>query len=167
MILSPSLTKCRAALALAFVLTALPRHAWAAPGDKARITGLADVAFGTLNTASDQSISENVCAFSNSATGGYSVTATGSGGSGAFTLASGGSQLPYEVSWAGSANQSNGTALTSGTLISGFTSAATQQSCNSGPAASASLTVIIRAASLGSAMAGPYSGTLQITIAPE
>jgi hypothetical protein len=137
-----------------------------AASDKGRVTGLNDVTFGMLGTAGDQTNSQNVCAFSSSATNGYSVTATGDGPAGAFTLA-GPASLPYEVRWSDSANQTNGTALTAGAVSSGFTSSATQQTCNSGPPASASLTVIIRAASLGSALAGSYSGTLQVTISPE
>ena len=49
----------------------------------------------------------------------------------------------------------------------GLQSTASQQTCNSGPSTSASLTVVIRSATLTSAMAGSYIGTLQITIAPE
>ena len=159
--------KCGAALAAVIGLGTPSTPARAAPSDKARLSGLADVAFGTPSLAADQTISENVCAFSNSATNGYSVTANGSGSGSAFTLTTGAAQIPYEVRWAGTANQANGTALTAGTRVPGFISAATQQACGNGPAASATLTVIIRAAALGAAQAGSYSGTLQITIAPE
>ncbi|MBO0749786.1 MAG: hypothetical protein J2O44_05075 [Porphyrobacter sp.] len=165
MIRDSSVMKRAAALLGAACLGALSSPALAAPGDKARVTGFVDIAFGTL-TGADQSSSQSVCAFSNSATSGYSVTATGNGTGGAFTLA-GASPLPYEVRWAGTANQANGTALTAGVLSSGFTSAATQQACSSGPGPTATLTVTIRAAALGSARAGSYTGSLQITIAPE
>jgi hypothetical protein len=159
--------KCGAGLLLAVGLGSLSSPALAAPGDKARITGLADVAFGTVDPSFDQTSSQNVCAFSSSSTSGYSVTASGNGSGGAFTLASGANALDYEVRWAGAINQANGTALTANSIASGFISAATQQTCNSGPAASATLTVIVRAAALGAAGAGSYSGTLSITIAPE
>jgi hypothetical protein len=159
--------KCGAVLACALGAGFLPAPASAAPSDKVRLSGLADVAFGTIDPAADQTSSQNLCAFSNSSTGGYSVTASGSGSGGAFTLASAADELPYEVRWAGTTGQANGTAVTAGTIVSGFTSAASQQTCNSGPAASATLTVIVRATSLGSVQAGSYAGTLQITIAPE
>jgi hypothetical protein len=167
MISRSSALKCSAALVFAIATGVVPAPAWAAPSDKARLSGLADIAFGTINPAADQTSSENLCAFSNSNTGGYSVTASGSGSGGAFTLDSGADALPYEVRWAGAANQANGTALTAGGIVAGFTSAASQQTCNSGPPASATLTVIVRAAALGSVQAGSFSGTLQITIAPE
>lgn len=157
--------KCGAALA--FALAALSSPASAAPGDKVRISGLVDAAFGTLNTASDQSVRQNVCAFSNSATSGYSVTASGDGTAGAFTLAAGSFRLPYEVQWSGTTNQTTGTSLTAGATASGFTSSANNNGCNPSPSASATLIVIVRASALGSARAGSYSGTLSITLAPE
>lgn len=154
---------CAAGAALSGVI-ATPAHA---ASDKARLTGLSDAAFGLIGGTSDQSVSQSICVYSSTVTGGYSVTATGSGAGGVFELSSGGAQLSYEVLWADSANQTGGTALTAAAPMSGFTSAASQQTCNSGPIASASLTVVIRSATLTSAMAGSYSGTLQITIAPE
>lgn len=159
------LTKFGAALGLAVACGALSSSAHAA-NDKARISALADVAFGTVSTSTDTPMSQDVCAYSSSATNGYSVTATGSGGGGAFTLSSGAAQLPYDVLWADSVGQPNGTALTTGATASGFISTAGQQGC-SNPTASATLTVVIRAASLGSALAGSYTGSLQITIAPQ
>jgi len=138
-----------------------------AAADKARITALSDVPFGLIPGTTDQTASQNLCAYSSSNTGGYNVTAVGNGNGGAFTLSSGAASLAYDVLWAGSANQAGGTALVPGTATSGFTSTASQQTCNSGPSTSASLTVVIRSATLTSAMAGSYIGTLQITIAPE
>jgi hypothetical protein len=161
-----SALKGSAALTFAIAASLLAAPASAAPSDKARLTDLVDIAFGTVDPAGDHTSSQNLCAFSNSNTGGYSVTASGPSG-GAFTLASAAGPLPYEVRWADNPNQANGTDLTAGVIASGFISAASQQSCNSGPPASATLTVILRAASLGSVQAGSYSGTLQITIAPE
>jgi len=154
------------ALILAAVGASAPTTA-ARAADKARLTGLADVAFGAVNVSADQTSSQDVCAFSNSNTGGYSVIATGTGTGGTFTLSTGAAQLPYEVFWADTVNQTGGTALVAGGTTTGFTSNASQQTCNSGPSASASLTVVLRATALSSATAGDYSGTLQITIAPE
>lgn len=155
------------ALALAVVgaSSAAASPAWAA--DKARITGLSDVTFGVIAGTGDQSVSQSLCAFSDSSSNGYSVIATGNGSGGSFELSSGSAQLPYEVLWADSAGQTGGSALVAGVVTSGFTSGASHQFCNSGPSASASLTIVIRGATLSSARAGAYLGTLQITIAPE
>src|SRR5687767_10933143 len=153
-------------VACATVVAALAAVPCARAADKARITGLGDVNFGLIAGTVDRSISQSVCAYSDSSTNGYSVLATGSGSGGAFEL-SGTSPLPYEVLWADSPGQTGGSALTAGSASSGFTSTASHQFCNSGPSASASLTIVIRGATLGSARAGAYSGTLQIMIAPE
>lgn len=138
-----------------------------AASNKARITGLGDVAFGLVVGTGDRSASQNLCVFNSSGTGRYSVTATGSGTGGTFALSSGAAQLPYDVLWADSPDQTGGTQLVAGAAAPGFASAAAQQTCNSGPPASASLTVVIRSAALTRATAGDYSGTLQVTIAPE
>lgn len=153
-------------VALAFAglsLAASPAY----PADKVRATAFADVTFGTIAGATDQKVSQNVCAYSSSFTRGYSVSAVGSGTGGGFALSSGAAELPYDVLWAGSANQTSGTALTAGAATSGFVSGATHQTCNSGPSASASLTIVIQGSALSSARAGSYSGSLQLTIAPE
>jgi len=133
-----------------------------------RITGLTDVAFGLLtNLTSDAVSSQSVCVYANTATNGYNVRASGSGPAGAFSLASAASNLPFEVQWNSSAGQSSGTLLTANVALSGQASTATQQSCNSGPATSASLIVILRTAALSSATAGSYNGSLTLVIGPE
>ena len=138
-----------------------------AQSNNVRITGLSDVALGTLDAVSDTKLAQNVCAFSSTATKGYRVTANGSGSAGAFTLANGGSTLPYEVQWSGSSGQSTGSSLSANVALGGFTSAATQQQCNSGPTSSASLIVIVRGTSAASAAGGSYAGTLTLLLGPE
>ena len=96
-----------------------------------------------------------------------SVTAAGSAPGSQFALTSGANLLPYEVQWNASSGQSSGFALSPNFPRTGLVTAATQQTCNSGPPASASLTVVIRSAALTRATAGDYTGTLQVTIAPE
>ena len=155
-----SLIACAATAAM--LAAAAPARA----ADRARITGLSDVNFGLIVGTGDQSLSQSVCAYTDSSGSRYSVVATGSGSGGAFTL-SGAAPLAYEVLWADSAGQTGGSSLIAGAVSSGHTSTATHQFCNSGPPATASLTVVIRAASLGSARAGAYTGTLQIMLAPE
>jgi hypothetical protein len=133
-----------------------------------RITGLSDAAFGTItNLGTDSIKAQNICVFSNTATSGYHVTANGSGTSGAFTLASGANTLAYQVQWSASSGQTTGTQLSPNVALTGLTSAATQQACNSGPASSASLIVILRSTALLSATAGTYNGTLTLVIGPE
>jgi hypothetical protein len=136
--------------------------------DKVRISGLADVSFGTIgNLGADAVRSQSLCLYSNSSTNGYNVTATGGGPGGSFLLSSGGLSLPYEVQWSSSAGQSSGIKLNPNVPLTGQVSAATQQACGSGPASSASLIVVLRSSALSSATAGAYSGTLSLLVAPE
>jgi hypothetical protein len=153
----------------AFALLAMaleaPAHA------DAQIGGLADMAFGTISATTDQSKSENVCAFSTTGGffggAGYSIRATGNGTGGAFTLASGAAKLPYEVQWADSPNLTSGVSLTAGSLKSGFGNSAFLQNCVFQNEGTASHTIILRGTQLAAATAGSYTGTLQITIVPD
>jgi hypothetical protein len=136
--------------------------------NRTRISGLSDVAFTNQDPSTAASNAQNVCVWSNTATKGYTITATGSGTGSAFTLSNGTNTVPYSVEWAASSGQTSGTALTAGTASSSLTSTATNQSCASGPAASASLIVGIATANLGSMAAGSsYTGTLTLLVTPQ
>lgn len=139
-----------------------------AASNNVRISGLTDLTFGTIaNLGTDAVLSENVCAYSNSSTSGYRITASGSGTGSAFSLSSGTNQLAYEVQWSASPGQSSGSQLTSSVPLTGQISSATQQVCNAGPASSATLIVVLRSSALSNATAGSYSGTLTLVIGPE
>src|SRR5689334_1888165 len=130
-----------------------------AASNKVRITGLSDVNFGSVSNLSTDAIqSQSMCLFSDTVTTGYNVTAAGSGLGGAFELASGSQRMAYEVQWNGLANRTSGSQLLPNVPLIGQTSAATQQTCNNGPATSASLVILLRSAALSQAMAGTYSG---------
>jgi hypothetical protein len=132
-----------------------------------KISALSDVAFNTIaNLTVDSVKAQSICVYSSSPTNGYHVTASGPGG-GAFTLTSGSNTLAYEVQWNASTGQSSGTQLAANVATGGFTSTATQNSCNNGPATTASLIVVLRTAALSTATAGTYTGTLTLVIGPE
>jgi hypothetical protein len=152
-------------LVLCAVLGARPAQA---ASNKVRITNLGDVAFGTIaNLSVNASRSQSVCLFADTSTNGYNVTATGSGPGGSFQLSSGAVTMSYDVQWSGSAGQSSGAQLVPNVPLTGQVSAATHQTCSSGPATSASLIVVLPSASLSSARAGTYAGTLTLLIGPE
>ena len=139
-----------------------------AASNNVRISGLSDVAFGSVgNLGADSISSQSICVYANTAINGYNVTASGSSSGGAFALASGANLLSYEVQWSASPGQSSGTQLSPNVALTGLVSTATQQSCNSGPAASASLILIVRSTIASSAAAGSYSGTLSLVVGPE
>jgi hypothetical protein len=140
-----------------------------AAADSARISGLANINFGSIVSAVDQTSSQSVivCSYKNNPQNlPYSVRATGSGAASAFELSSGAAILPFDVQWAETAGQAGGTLLQPGTPNAGFVNGATGFACPS-QGANASLTVTIRSADIAAAPAGTYTGTLQLLIAPQ
>lgn len=153
----------RLAALLAFVATAAPASA-----QQVQISKLSDVAFGAIaDLTVDSQSAENVCVFSSMAQKGYNIRAQGSGAASAFTLLNGSATLPYEVQWNANSGRTTGTSLTANVTLTGLRSNANNATCASGPATTASLIVIIRAASLGTAAGGNYAGTLTLIVAPE
>lgn len=135
---------------------------------RARITGLRDVAFTNQDPATAASDAQDVCVWSNTATKAYTITATGSGTSSAFTLSNGSATVPYSVEWASTSGQTSGTALSAGTATSSLTSSAANQTCSSAPAASASLVVKMSTVDLDTMSAGSsYTGTLTLLVTPQ
>lgn len=136
--------------------------------NRVQISNLADVSFTNQDPSVAASNAQNVCVWSNSSAKGYNITATGSGAANAFTLSNGAATVPYSVEWAGSSGQSSGTALSSGSALTGLTSTATNPTCSAGPSSSASMVVKITSASLqGMQAATSYTGTLTLVVAPE
>jgi hypothetical protein len=106
--------------------------------------------------------------FSNTATKGYNIKATGSGTSSAFTLANAALTVPYTVEWANTSAQTSGSALTANTALTGQTSTAANPSCNSGANPTASLIVKISSANLLTMQSNTaYTGTLTLLVGPE
>ena len=139
-----------------------------AQSNHVRVTKLSDVAFGSLVSMETDSVrSQSICVFAHTASNGYRITASGSAPGGAFALSSGPSLLDYEVRWSEAPGQTTGTQLSANVTLTGLVSSATHQSCNNGPATSASLILVLRSAALSSARAGSYSGTLTVLVGPE
>lgn len=161
-----ALPRRRAATGVAALLLALAPQA--ATAQKVRITNLSDVDFGLIaNPQVEARRSQNICLYSNSSGGAYSVSASGSGTGSSFALSNGADSLPYEVEWSETSGQGSGVPLAPAVPLTGQRSAATQQFCNSGPATTASMTIVLRAAELSRAREGSYSGTLTLLIAAE
>jgi spore coat protein U-like protein len=150
-------------------VSALGSPASAASNSEVNITGLTDLSFGSIaNLGTDNIRRESICLYAkNKPTDQYRITANGSGTGGVFTLASGGSTLPYDVQWSALPNQASGTQLTPNQPLTGQLNSASDSVCSSGSATTASLIVILRAAALSAASAGAYSGTLTLLVAPD
>lgn len=135
---------------------------------RVQITGLTDVAFTGVDPSVTATNAQSNCVWSNTATKGYTITATGSGTAGAFTLASGAlTPVSYSVQWNQATGQSSGTALTAATASTTFNSTATTPTCATAPASSSSLIVSITSAQLLSmASLTSYTGTLTLLVSP-
>jgi len=139
-----------------------------ASAQKANISGLSDLTFTSVNFSGvDASMNQDICVYSSTFPEKYQITASGSGTGGSFTLASGSDTLVYQVQWNSSPGQASGTPLSAGVPLAGQSSSASQKTCNSGPATSASLIVTIPFSAVDAATAGNYSGTLSLTVIPE
>ena len=157
-----------AALAAFALLQLAPESQVSAASNKVRITSLGDVAFGSIvNTAVDAVGNQSVCLFADTNTNGYNITAIGTGPGGAFQLVSGADAMDYDVQWSSTSGQSSGSQLSPNVPLTGQVSSATQQTCSNGPATTASLVLILRSATLSSANAGTYSGTLTLVVGAE
>ena len=136
--------------------------------NRVQLSGLTDVSFANQDPATAAASAQNVCVWSNTSTKGYNVTATGSGTANAFTLANGALTVPYSVEWAQTSGQASGTALTTGSALTGLKSTATNALCAAGPSSTASMIVKMSTANLQSMQAATtYTGTLTLVVAPE
>lgn len=128
-----------------------------------RVTGLADRALGTWNGSSDMNSNDDVCIYSNVTSGSYKVTATGTGTGGAFTLANGGSALPYKVFWNDVTGTTGEVELTAGTALTGQTGYNnTSQTCGGG--SNADFHIRILATELSNVPSGAYTGNVSFLI---
>lgn len=169
---------CRLALRRAVQLFACGAAALSAvstgavAANQARISGLSDVAFGSISSFTVDSLrSQSLCLYSKSPpTNNYRITASGSGAGGAFLLSSGSDTLPYEVEWSDISGQTSGTELVANQPLTAQHSSVgggDPGDCSRGLATTASLVVILRSAALAAATSGTYSGTLTLVVAPE
>ena len=135
---------------------------------RVQITGLTDISFADVEPNTEALSAQNNCVWSNTATKGYTITATGSGAGGAFTLGSGAlTPVTYAVQWNQSSGQTSGTSLAAATPSAGFVSTATAPTCASSPSTSSSLIVSIASSELQTMPSlTNYTGTLTLLVNP-
>lgn len=130
-----------------------------------RISGIADLNFGTFGGSGNSSRDDDVCVWTNQSGGSYKVTAQGDGTLHAFTVTAGGDPLPYSVRWNNTTGTSGNSALTADTISGAFTGASTTSSTCAG-GATANFQVIFSSADLLSARPGTYAGVLTFIVSP-
>ena len=135
-----------------------------APG-MVRVSDFVDMSFdlATWDGVSPYGYSDGICVWSN--TGGYNVTATGDGPAGSFEISFGGSRVPYSVTWADQVSAAD--PLTTAVALTTQQATVNSTTCNSGADNTATVQVIFAATDLAMAIAGSYSGTLTVVVAPE
>ncbi len=140
---------------------------------QAQISDLSDMTLSSWSIGQGAvQLYSNVCIYSS--TGSYKVTATGSGSSNAFTIASGSNTMPYSVVWnsGGVGSLANtGTALTTNVQSSTLTNASTASAtCSGGGSANDTARVVVNIAnsdiSAAASSSTPYTGTLTMLITP-
>ena len=137
--------------------------------NRTQISGLTDINFTNVDPGTTATSAQNDCVWSNTATKGYSIRATGSGAGGAFLLANGAlTPIPYSVQWSQTSGQTSGTALTAGATLAGQVTTATSPTCGSAPSTTSSLIVSIGATDLQNMVATTnYTGTLTLLVTPQ
>lgn len=137
-------------------------------GAKAQISGLSDLTFASLDAVSNASLSQNACVWSNTATKNYTIRATGSGASNAFTIKDASNNtIPYSVAWAATSGASSGTTLAAGTASASVASSATSPTCG-GSGSTSTLFVSVGAVDQQTMIAGnSYTGTLTLLVTPQ
>ncbi len=136
---------------------------------RAQISGLTDVTFTGLDPAATTSASaaQNDCVWSNTLGKGYTITASGSGTSGAFTLAASAKTVPYSVQWAATASQTSGTTLTNGVASGTLVSTAVLPACAGGSANSTLIVSIASSDVQTMTAATSYTGALTLLVQPQ
>jgi len=121
-----------------------------------------DLTLGSWPGSGDVEDTDNVCVFNDGGPN-YLITASGSGGGGAFTLSSGGNSVAYVFQFQGS---SGGFTTLSPNSSQGFSSADQLSSTCSG-GTNASMRVRVTESTLLGAKKGSYSGTVNVQVDPS
>jgi hypothetical protein len=136
-------------------------------GTQASVSGVKDIAFASTAPVAGARASEDICLWSNSAAGAYTITASGSGSGGAFQLTNDERGLGYSVAWVPLSGQVSGDPLASGPAGTNLQAAATRSDCASGTG-SVSLVVAMDPAQLATTEpSAPYTGSLMLMVAPQ
>lgn len=128
-----------------------------------RIRQVSDHAFGSYAGTGDLNSNDTLNISMNYASGGYSVTGTGSGAASAFTITNGSQTIAYNVYFNDVTGNTGEAPLVSGTPLGSQTGGAVTLGATT---LNANVHVEILEANLQNVNAGSYSGTLTLVVAP-
>lgn len=131
-----------------------------------KLSGLDDLYFSKWDNQSQMAQSDDICIYSNSAMGAYSVTARGSGAGGAFVVDDGVNKVNYQVYWQ---DQIESTSM--GSKLEPNINAYNQLNGNNkyfdcNGINNARLTIVFLKEELRKSIGSHYSGNLVIQISP-
>jgi hypothetical protein len=135
---------------------------------KIQISGLSNIAVPEFTGSGDSAASDDVCVYSNNATGNYQVTATGSGTGGAFVLdhATLSETVPYTAKWNDASGTTGNQALSSGVPLANQGNASSSAlDCAGVP--NANLEISVSEASMKANPSGNYQGNMAVLVEPE
>lgn len=127
-----------------------------------RISNMDNIGLGSWGGSGAVQSDDDVCIFNDGGPN-YLVTASGSGGGGAFQLVSGGNNISYQMQFRGS---SGGFTTLTANSSQGFSSA-NQVSDTCGGSTNATIRISVPESNLLAAAKGSYSGILSIQIDPN
>jgi len=137
-----------------------PAHA-----QQVSISSLINYPFGAvLNSSGQQDVNDNLCFYRSNNPRRARFRATGSGAGGAFTLASGGNTLTYQVFLNNNSGTVGEAQLTAGVFRNYSLNSLSTQTCGSG--LNGNLHIRIPSANLQAAKAGIYTGTVTVLMEP-
>jgi hypothetical protein len=126
-----------------------------------RVSGLDAIDLGDFDGLNDLEGGDQFCIYSNNGSGAYTVTASGQGAGGAFTVSTGADTIPLALEYddgSGYAAMNPLTALTRGNASTG--------NVDCGGGSNANVRVAARAADMQVALSGAYVGEITFTVAP-
>ena len=144
------------------VLSVAPARA-----DTVNISGLSALDLGSFSGSGDLSDQDNICVY-HAEGAAYSISAYGSGASGAFTLASAVGTVAYRVFFRDSVGSGSFVQLQNPNQSYNFTGASTaSSSCADSGGVNATVKITAVESALMSAIAASYSGNLTVVVAPQ
>lgn len=133
-----------------------------------RISGISDLDFGKYSGHGDISLDDDVCVWTNTASGNYRVTAKGQGTNYAFVVVKQGDAtqtIPYSVRWNNTSGVQGNIELTANVISADKTGANhVSTTCASGSAVTANFQITFTQSSLLAVRAGTYTGVLTLVI---
>jgi hypothetical protein len=132
-----------------------------------QISNISDLRFGTWPGRGKLQANDDICIYTNTRGGRYSIIMKGSGHGGRFTLTNGASLLRYRAFYNDVKGISGRERVRPGRQLSSQKGASSSKDCNGFKKLNGNISVLIPAVTLGRAKFGSYVGALAIILMPE